>query len=192
MNAFTSTRSEPRRVRFSLGDVDLMVARGLLAENARVELIDGDLIQMPSEGGPHIDYKIALTRWFVLALPDAFVLAPAATLRLSDYDAPEPDLYIFPAALRGGEARGPDVALVVEISDTTKSYDLRLKAALYAKGGVAEYWVVDIASRCVHVHTQLALTGYGEVRVVDHADPLAPQALPGLALRIDDLERLRR
>lgn len=192
MTAFTPARTEPRRLRFALADVDMMVARGLMAENARVELIDGDLIEMASEGGAHLDYKIALNRWFVRALPDAYVLAPYATLRLSDHDAPEPDLYIFPAALRGGEARGADVLLVVELSDTTLAYDLRLKAALYAKWGVREYWVIDIVGRRIHVHRRPGLAGYGEVAVFGYADAVTPEALPELMLRLDDLERIRR
>ena len=81
---------------------------------------------------------------------------------------------------------------MIEISDTTKSYDLRLKAALYARWNVREYWVVDIAGRCVHVHTEPGLTGYAAVRTVRHADPLVPEALPDLRLRIDDLDRIGR
>ena len=194
MNALSPvrTRTTPQRLRFSQADVDLMVRQGLLAENARVELIDGDLIEMASECGVHTDHKGARTQGCVRHRPPEFALAPDATLRLGDHDAPEPDLYVFPDAMRGGEASGPDVALVIEISDTTQSFDLRRKAQLYARFEVREYWVLDAPARRVHVHTAPGVAGYEDVVVLGYADVLSPTAIPGLHLRLDDLERLRR
>ena len=168
MNALSPirTRTEPARLKFTLADVDAMVRAGLMPENARVELIGGDLIHMASEGGFHANHKVELTRWFVRNAPDAFRVGPDMTLRLSDFDAPEPDLYIFPASLQEEEVRGPDLALVIELSDTTLSYDLRRKALLYASFDVREYWVVEIARRRVYVHTRPGVAGYEEVRMM--------------------------
>lgn len=194
MNALSPirTRTEPARLKFTLADVDAMVRAGLMPENARVELIDGDLIQMASEGGPHIRYKVELNRWLVRALPEAYRLAPDATLRLAEDNAPEPDLYVYPASLDEEDVRGPDTLLVIELSDTTQSYDLRRKAVLYARFGVREYWVVDLARRVVHVHTAPSVGGYDTIAIMGYEDTLRPAALPELGLRLADLERLNR
>lgn len=193
MNALNPirTRTEPERLKFTLTDVDAMVRAGLMPENARVELIDGDLIHMASEGGFHANHKVELVRWFVRNLPDAFRVGPDMTLRLSQSDAPEPDLYIFPTSRREEEVRGPDLALVIELSDTTLSYDLRRKALLYASFDVQEYWVVEISRRQVHVHTRPGVSGYETVSVRGYDDQLTPDALPGLVLRLSELDRLR-
>ncbi len=192
MNALSPirTRTEPERLKFTLADVDALVRAGVLAENARVELIDGELIQMASEGGPHVRHKVELTRWFVRRLPDSYRLAPDATLRLAEDNAPEPDLYIFPAILREEDVRGPDALLVIEIADTTQKYDLRRKATLYARFDVPEYWVVDVPRQCVHVHRDPDLAGYTSLIIAGYDDVLEPSKIPGLALRLADLERL--
>ncbi len=163
---------------------------GLIPPDARVELIDGDLIQMASEGGPHVDHKIGLNQWFVRNLPADYELAPDATLRLAEDNAPEPDLYVLPASMPAATARGADIVLAVELSDTTQSYDLRRKAELYARFEVREYWVFDIPRRLVHVHTRPGVGGYGDVVVKTYEDQLTPEALPGLRLKPADLPRL--
>ena len=192
MNALspTRTRTEPERMKFTLADVDALVRAGVMAENARVELIDGDLILMASEGGPHVRYKVELNRWLTRALPEAYRLAPDATLRLAANNAPEPDLYVYPADLREEDVRGADTLLVIEIADTTQAYDLRRKAELYARFDVPEYWVVDVPRRTIHVHMEPGISGYVRIEILGYEDVLTPKALPFLSLRLADLERL--
>ncbi len=192
MNALApvTLRSQPERMRFTQADVDLLVRVGVIAEGARIELIDGDLIEMPSEGGEHVRYKVELSRWFARALPDAWRVAPDSTLRLSDQNAPSPDLYIYPTAMREEDVRGGDVALVVELAVTTQVFDLQRKAMLYASHDVREYWVVDAVARRVHVHAAPSVSGYTDVRAVTYDEVLKVTASEPLALRMADLERL--
>ena len=192
MNALSpiKTRTEPTRMKFTLADVDAMVRAGIMPENARVELIDGDLIQMASEDGPHIRYKSEIVRWLNRHLPDDVRVAPDATLRLSDEDAPEPDAYVYPAVMNEEDVRGRDTSLVIEVAQTTQSFDLRKKATLYAQFEVPEYWVVDVPNRVVHVHTEPALAGYAVCERRDFSDDLRPRAFTDLKLRLDAIERL--
>ena len=181
-------RQTQERHRFTGEDVLAMQGAGLLLEGGKFELIDGEIIDMPAEGGDHLELKAALTRRLAKLLPDEIGLVPDGTLRLAERVWPEPDLYLYPASMRAADARGPDTLLVVEISDTTQRYDLGAKAALYRQHGVREYWVVDVVKRETHVHL-LGVADAWPRLPVSFDELLTPTLIGGLALRIADLAR---
>jgi len=166
----------------------MMMRAGLLLEGGKFELMDGEIIEMPSEGGAHVELKRALNKHLIKALPDEIALVPDGTLRLDAHYWPDPDFYLYPAQLRAEDVRGIDVLLVVEISDTTLKYDLGRKAAAYKKHEVREYWVLDINKRETHVHL-LGESNAWPKPPVSFDQPLAPTLIGGLTLRIADLER---
>lgn len=165
-----------------------MQRAGLLLEGGKFELIDGEIIDMPAEGGDHLELKVALTRHLNRVLPDEIALVPDGTLRLAERVWPEPDLYLYPASMRAADVRGPDTRLVVEIADTTQRYDLGTKATLYRQYGVREYWVLDVIKREAHVHVLDDADAWPR-KPVSFDQPLTPSLLGGLTLRIADLER---
>jgi Uma2 family endonuclease len=160
-----------------------MQAAGLLIEDGKFELIDGEIIDMPSEGGTHRSLMIALNRFLVRAVPDEILVATDRTLTLAERDWPEPDFYLFPTSIWPRAARGPDLLLVIEVSDSTVTHDLRRKAELYRQYGVREYWVVDINASCVHVHR---LDGEWPAAPVPLTTALTPSLIPGLSVVIAD------
>lgn len=179
------------RHRFTANDVRAMAAAGVLDEGAKVELIDGELIDMPAEGPLHNDWSFALGDWLFRSLSrDDYVIIPGSTLVLSADNAPKPDWYVFPAALPTGEVRGADVLLAIEQSASTLAHDLGEKAHLYARHGVREYWVIDLAARRLHVHLDPAAEGYGSKRRHAADEAVRPTLLPHLELRLDDLTRV--
>ncbi len=180
----------PQRWRLTLDDVLRMMEVGILPPDARVELLDGELIEMPAEGGPHVRYKTELTRFFVLNLPDDLRVATDSTLRLAAEDAPDPDLYVYPASVREEELTAADVLLVVEIADSSLGLDLGRKASKYASYGIVEYWVVDVNARLTHVLSDPDAGAYRDIRPVPLDQPLTPLRLPQLRLVISDLPRL--
>lgn len=179
-------RSTPERHRFTGEEVMTMMRAGLLLEGGKFELMDGEIIEMPSEGGPHLELKRALNKFLIKALPDEIALVPDGTLRLDEHYWPDPDFYLYPADLRAEDARGPDVLLVIEISDTTLKFDLRDKAGAYRKHGVREYWVLDVNKRESHVHLLGAVDAWPK-KPIRFEDPLKPTLLPGLTVRLADL-----
>ncbi|HEY1426913.1 MAG TPA: Uma2 family endonuclease [Caulobacteraceae bacterium] len=184
MNAWTRRDLEaPTRHGFTGDDVLRMMSAGVLYEGGRFELIDGEIIDMPAEGDVHLSLKISLNRFLARALPDAIALTPDGTLRLSESNWPEPDFYLFPAAMRVSEVRGPDLLLVIELSDSTLAYDLRRKAELYRRFGVREYWVADVKAGATHVHH---LGGAWPSRPVLFTDELEASLIPALRLRLAD------
>lgn len=74
-------------------------------------------------------------------------MVPSSTLVLSDRDGPKPDWWVFPAVRRTADVRGPDVLLTIEVADASIAFDLGAKAELYARHGVRDCWVVDVAAR---------------------------------------------
>jgi Uma2 family endonuclease len=175
--------SAPLRHGFIGADVLRMQEAGLLIEDGKFELIDGEIIDMPSEGETHLGLRIRLNRFLARELPDEIAMTPDGTLRLADKDWPEPDFYLFPASIRVSEARGPDLLLLIEVSDTALAHDMHRKAALYRQYGVREYWVIDVNAAVVHVHR---LAGAWPAAPVPLTTALTPSLIPGLSLRIAD------
>ena len=178
----------PRR-RFTIAEVEAMVAAGVMEEDERVELIGGELVPMSPKGNHHEVMKAALLRRWYRAVPDDLDLVPETTFRLSEDTYLEPDVVIFPRAsgLRG--LTGANVLLVVEIADSSLRYDTGRKAALYASFGIRELWVIDAVRLTTRVFREPAADGYRNARDFAPTDQLAPLIAPeAFAVRLDELE----
>lgn len=177
---------------FTVDEVWRMIEARIIDPDEKFELIDGEIVPMnAAEGSPHLRLKIALNRYLVRHLDDAFNVAPDSTLYLSGYRRGrtfvEPDLYVFPAAIDLDDLDGAGVSLAIEISDSTLAYDLRRKPRIYARHGVPELWVIDVARMVTHVHRAPGETGYGAVHEVAASEMLTAALVPGLAFRLDAL-----
>jgi Uma2 family endonuclease len=127
----------PRR-RFTVAEVEAMVAAGVMEEDERVELIGGELAPMSPKGNHHEALKAALLcRWY-RAVPDDLDLVPETTFRLSEDTYLEPDVVIYPRATGIPGLAAENVLLVVETADSSLRYDVGRKAALYASFGIRE------------------------------------------------------
>ncbi|HXW20962.1 MAG TPA: Uma2 family endonuclease [Roseiarcus sp.] len=178
----------PRR-RFTVAEVEAMVAAGVMREDERVELIGGELVPMSPKGIQHEALKAALLRRWYRAVPDDLDLVPETTFRLSEDTYLEPDVVIYPRAsgIRGLSA--DNVLLVVEIGDSSLSYDIGRRAALYASFGIRELWVIDAVRLTTRIFRKPAADGFRDARDFGPADRLVPLIAPeALALRLDELE----
>ena len=179
----------PRR-RFTVAEVEAMVAAGIVDEDERVELIGGELAPMSAKGIHHEALKVALDDHWVGLRSRTCVVAPETTFRLSDDTFLEPDFVIYPRASRLKSLSQSNVLLVVEIADSS-GYDRGRKAALYASFGVRELWVIDAVKRTTRVFRKPSAEGYGETLDFGESDLLTPEfAPPEFALRLDELESL--
>jgi Uma2 family endonuclease len=175
----------PVRHGFTGADVLRMQEAGVLLEGGKFELIDGEIIDRPSEGDAHQSLRMALTRQLVRTLGDDIAICTDGTLRLSDTDWPEPDFHLYPAAIsKPSLVRGPDVLLIIELSQSSLPYDLRRKADLYRRFGVQEYWVIDLEAEQLFVHRA---DGAWPAPPVPLTTPLEPALIPGLSVTIADL-----
>jgi Uma2 family endonuclease len=178
----------PRR-RFTVAEVEAMVAAGVMEEDERVELIGGELVPMSPKGNQHEVVKTALlARWY-RASPSDVLLTPETSFRLSEDTYLEPDVVIYPrtSGLRG--LTGAGVLLVVEIADSSLRYDTGRKAALYASFGIRELWVIDAVRLTTRVFRESAPDGYRDARDFGPADTLMPLIAPeAFAVKLDELE----
>lgn len=173
--------------RFTTRDLARMVETGLIDPDERIELIDGEIIDMGSEGEAHWSARAKLVNWLVRRLPEAIMLAPDGPLRLSDQNEPEPDFYLYAADMNVNAVRGDSVLLVVEISDTSLNKDKLVKAPLYAAHGVREYWIIDLASRTTLVHRAPCSGGYPDVETIAFDAVLNALAAPVLSIKLSDV-----
>jgi Uma2 family endonuclease len=175
----------PRR-RFTVGEYYRMAETGILAPGERVELIEGEIIEMAAIGSRHAGCVNAITRLLVRGVGDHGLVAIQNPVRLSDLSEPQPDVAVLrPRADNYTSAHPgpPDVLLIVEVADTTAGFDRSTKAPLYALAGISEYWLVDILADRVEVHRNPSPDGYREVHTHGRGDILRPTAFPDLEVR---------
>lgn len=187
-NVTRAAEGLPRR-RFTVAEVEAMVAAGVMEDDERVELIGGELVPMSPKGNRHEVVKVALLdRWY-RARPDTCMLAPETTFRLSEDTYLEPGVVIYDRASGLKGLTGASVLLVVEIADSSLRYDIGRKAALYASFGVRELWVIDALKLTTRVFRGPSNDGYRESQVVAADDTTTPIVAPAVfALRLADID----
>ncbi|HLH26044.1 MAG TPA: Uma2 family endonuclease [Chloroflexota bacterium] len=173
------------RHRFTVDEYFRMAETGILRPGQRVELIDGEIVDMTPIGRRHMACVDRLTREFVSGLGDRAIVRVQGSLRLHDYSQPEPDLVILRPRddFYAGEDAGPDDALlVIEVADTSEHYDRQVKVPLYARAGIPEVWLVDLAAATVTRYREPGPDGYAQALVASGEDELRPLAFPDFVL----------
>lgn len=177
------------RHRFDVTAYHRMAETGILLPGERTELIDGEIIQMPPVGSPHIGAVIALTRLFSQVVPREVMVSVQNPVRLGDQSEPEPDLALLRARPDGYRAPPPpsaaDVLLIIEVSDTSLRYDRETKLPLYAQHGVPEVWIVDLSAGSVEIHRRPVEGVYAEGTTRRRGETLEP--LPGFRVPVEDI-----
>jgi Uma2 family endonuclease len=195
MNAATTKAAEGfSRRAFNVDDISRMIEAGILREDEKFELIEGDIVMVSPKPIAHELIKNTLGMAFVRLAPDTVVAAIATTLQLSDYILVDPDIAIF--ANRVFKAAGanyfaqpspPDIDLVVEIAATSLAFDRSVKARLYARFGIREFWLIDAYERITWVYTCPNDDEWSSI--IEHGphDVLTTPALPGFSIRLGDI-----
>jgi hypothetical protein len=181
---------ELRRRRFTVDDCHRMAEAGILGEDDRVELVDGEIVEMAPIGPRHAGHVKRLNALFTSRLGPRAVVSVQDPATLSEHSEPRPDLALLrPRAdfYRGGHPRPEDILLLVEVAETTAAFDRQVKVPLYASAGVREVWLLDLTAGRLEVHRDPAAGRYRDVRTLAPGDRLAPEAFPDLALEVADL-----
>jgi Uma2 family endonuclease len=180
----------PARRRFDVDAYYRMAEAGVLGDPRRVELIDGEIIDMAAIGSPHAAATNRLARHFIRALHDEAALVNVQSpLRLDAYNEPEPDLTILRPRADGYRASHPtaaDVLLLVEVSETSLAYDRGVKLALYAKFRVPEVWIVDLLGGAVEVYREPKEGAYASRERLANGS-LAPALVGGVTIDVAGL-----
>lgn len=180
----TTTRARP----FSASEYHQMAEMGILQPMERVELIEGQIIQMAAKNSPHSAVTKRVSDILRSLLQNRADIRIQEPVHLNDYSEPEPDIALVQIDERDYYDRHPissEVFLVVEVADSTLSFDLGIKAGSYAQAGIPDYWVIDIKLWQVIVHRQPRAGGYQSKTVVMAGTQLALLAFPDIKLSID-------
>jgi len=181
----------PNRYRWSVEACYRLRELGFL--EGKFEVIDGEVVNKMGQKPPHRIAVILLAEWLAGLFGARRVQTEgpiALTSPDGDYSEPEPDVAVThqPTTAFVNHHPGPeDIGLVVEVSDTTLRTDLLVKARLYARAGIAEYWVVDLNTRQVHVHRRPVDGNYGDITVIPEAGRLTTLATPASSIAVIDV-----
>lgn len=177
--------------RLSLDQYHGMIAAGVLGEDDRVELLEGVLVDMSPQSAGHAFVIQTLNLALARALPRGFVVRPQLPLTLASGESePEPDLAVVRATDATSSERHPATALlVVEVAAESLAKDQTVKARLYARAGIPEYWIVDVAARAVEVRRDPdAEAGtWGSVARLTAPAELTSALLPGFRIAVGEL-----
>lgn len=170
-------RSRP----FSVHEFHRMTDAGILSEDDRVELIDGDIVEMAPIGPRHASCVMRLTSLLSRQLGNQAIVSVQNPVQLDERSELYPDVAVLlPHAheYRAGLPGPTDVLLLIEVADTTIDADRTVKIPHYSHAGIVEVWLIDLNNDVVHVHSDPTPAGYRVTRIVRRGDFLQPIRLP--------------
>ncbi|HYN77256.1 MAG TPA: Uma2 family endonuclease [Lamprocystis sp. (in: g-proteobacteria)] len=182
-----TARAQTRHWRFTVDDYQRMGETGILHEDDRVELIEGEIVAMPPIGSPHGGRVKHLNRILARAVGDHAIVAVQDPVVLRPRSEPEPDIALLrprPDFYADAHPVAADILLLIEVADSSLQYDLNVKVPLYARQGIPEVWVVDIAHRQVLRFSQPAGGAYREQGPINLKDPIDLPGLPGCTVQL--------
>ncbi len=157
-------------------------------EGQRVELIEGEIIEMTAMNTPHWTAILLADEALRRAFGEGYLIAVQLPFDAGDNSEPEPDVAVIKGAPRdfaGGLPKSP--LLVVEVSDTTLAFDRTRKAAMYARAGIEEYCIVNLKKRQLEVHRAPSDNGYADIKIVKSKELVSPVAAPQASVKVADL-----
>jgi Uma2 family endonuclease len=180
----------PPKHRISVKEYYRMAETGELAPDARVELLDGQIIDMSPIGPFHGRVTKYLNQVFSTASRGRWIVGVQDPARLDDHSEPQPDLTLLkPSAdfYGKGHPQPGDVFLLVEISDTSLEKDQEIKLPAYARAGIVEVWIVNLNEQTIEVYRQPHFAGYSSKVILGAGDKASPQAFPDVSLDVAEL-----
>ena len=186
----TSLVDKPQRHRLTVDDFAKMCEVGILSADDRVELIDGELVEMPPMGSEHAGIVNELASALFGILGSSVRLRVQSSVQLTRYTQPEPDLAVVNRDSRlylRGHPQPGDILIAIEVADSSLKFDREQKMPRYAAAGVPEAWLVDVRARTITVYIDPTKKGYQASRTLEWAEELDATAVDGLRLTFEDI-----
>jgi Uma2 family endonuclease len=181
---------EVRRRRFRVEEYYRMAETGILTARDRVELIDGEIIEMTPIGHRHAACVLALSALLTRVLGDRALLSSQSPVLMPRDTEPQPDVVLLRPPLAQYWVRLPqpaDLLLLVEVADTSYRFDREIKVPLYAAAGVPEVWLVDLTRNVVEVFRRPEGAVYRATERIARGGRLTPAAFPDVDVAVDDI-----
>jgi Uma2 family endonuclease len=182
------TAARPAPHRWTVADLERMVGSGLLDETDRVELVEGELVDMAPIGSRHANLVDIIASKLIRALPSGYRLRVQNPIRLGDMSEPQPDIAVVrDRSYAAAHPEAADVLLLIEVADATLDYDRDVKLPLYARHGIPECWLLEVQSGQLNLYSRPAQGEYREIRRPTAGESLQLLAPDGPMLRVADL-----
>jgi len=175
--------------RFTVEDYFRMAEADVFPPGAKVELIDGEVVDMLPIGPFHSGSVTLLTEWFNRLSKDRWLVASQAPLHLGKRDMPEPDVMLLrpsPDHYRTNHPTSADVYLIIEVSDSSLAYDQHTKLPMYAKAGIEEAWILNVPQKQLEIYREPGHSGYQSKTVLQDGE-IAPALFPDALVQVDKL-----
>lgn len=163
---------------------------GILGEDDRVELLDGQIVEMTPIGPDHAAGVDSLTRLLVRAVGDAAIVRVQNPIVLNERSEPQPDLALLrpkPAHYHDAHPEPNDILLVVEVADTSLAFDRKVKLPHYAAAGIPEAWLVDLEHDAIEVHREPTPLGYRDVQTLGRGELVRAALVPSVVIPVDEV-----
>jgi Uma2 family endonuclease len=182
-----TVQAQPRK--FKIAEFYKLTEVGILSEDDRVELLDGQIMLMAPIGENHRTVVDALAEIFTDHRGGRYRVGVQNPLRIDDINEPQPDLVLYDRAVAARHPTPSETFLVVEVADASLGYDQRSKIPLYAAAGIKEVWIIDLIRNCIHIYRdpQSGDRAYGTVSLFDRLTWLSPRDFSDIRIRLADL-----
>ena len=175
---------------FTIEEYHKMIAAEVFNKEDRIELIRGEIIQMPPLGSRHAAYVDRLTELFILRLTGRVTVRGQNPVELDNNSEPQPDLTIAqrrPDFYETGHPQLENIFLLIEVADTTIKSDREVKIPLYAEADIPEVWLLDINKQCLEVYREPSVNGYQNVQKLQEGQTVSIQAFPDVVFAVDEI-----
>jgi Uma2 family endonuclease len=177
------------RWRWTVAEIERVAAHGFFTEFDQFELLGGEIVPMVWPVGRHHEtIRIELAHHIAQIARKDFLVAQVPQFNLAPDTFVKPDILVHPRSIKTYDLKGAEALLVVEVSEASLSYDLKVKLPLYASHGVREYWVINAITRVTIVHRQPAGNVYTDKKELPPTERLVPSLAPALAVSLSDLD----
>ncbi|MEK0180512.1 MAG: Uma2 family endonuclease [Oscillatoriales cyanobacterium] len=169
-----------------------MAEIGILDEDERVELLGGQIVKMAAKGTAHGAGVKRTVELLQNLLGRLVLISVQDPVRLNDNSEPEPDIALLipdPLYYEDHHPTPSEVYLIIEVADTTLRTDLGIKATIYAQSGIADYWVLDVNNRQLHVFREPTQDGYQSIAVLGDDASISPLQFPDISFAVRDMLR---
>jgi Uma2 family endonuclease len=181
---------ETSRKRFTVDDYYRMAETGILKHTDRVELIEGEIIEMSPIGDRHAMCVNRATMIFARGLGDKVVVSVQNAAHMDRYNEPQPDVVLIrprEGFYGTGHPNPADVMLLIEVSETTVRFDRTVKLPMYARNGIREVWIVDLNRNIIELHRGPKGSTYTSIETRGRTESISPQEFPDFTIKVEDL-----
>ena len=175
------------RHKFTVHEYEQLGVSGIFSEDDRVELLDGDIVEMSPLGLRHVRCVNRLTMLLAPRLVGRAIVQVQSSLKLDVHWEPQPDVAVLRLRAddyRSGLPTGADVVLLIEVVDSSRDYD-RAKLPAYARSGIPEVWLVDLSQDLIEVYARPVKGAYREFQQLKRGESVVARTIAGLTLRVD-------